>query len=46
MHCIDVQGKIDVQVEKFLRTIEREGQNRRAGGTFSVKSINMKEKNL
>ena len=43
---IDVQGKINVQVEKFLKNIKRAGQNRRAGGTFSGKSINVQGKNL
>ena len=33
--------RIDVQVGKFLENIKREGWNRRAGGTFSGKSINM-----
>ena len=43
---IDVQGKINMQVEKFLKNIKRAGQNRRAGGTFSGKSINVQGKNL
>ena len=29
---IDVQGKINVQVEKFLKNIKRAGRNKRAGG--------------
>ena len=43
---IDVQGKINVQVEKFLKNIKRAGQNRSAGGTFSGKSINVQGKYL
>ena len=43
---IDVQGKINVQVEKFLKNIKRAGQNRRAGETFSGKSIIVQGKNL
>ena len=41
---IDVQGQINVQVEKFLKNIKRAGQNRRTGGKFSGKSINMQGK--
>ena len=43
---IDVQGKINVQVEKFFKNIKRACQNRRAGGFFSGKSINVQGKNL
>ena len=43
---IDVQGKINVQVEFFLKDNKCAGQNRRAGGTFSGKSINVQGKNL
>ena len=38
---IDVQGKINMQVGRFLKNIKRAGQNRRAGGTFSGKLINV-----
>ena len=38
VYRIDVQGKINVQVEKFLKNIKRAGQNRRAGEK-PVKSI-------
>ena len=43
---IDVQVQINVQGEKFFKNIKRAGQNRRAGGTFSGKSINVQGKNL
>ena len=43
---IDVQVEINVQGENFLKNIKRAGQNRRAGGTFSGKSINVQGKNL
>ena len=36
---IDVKGKINVQVGKFLKNIKRAGQNRRAGGKFFLKNI-------
>ena len=41
---IDVQGKINVLVETFLKNIKCAGQNRRAGGNFSSKSINVQTK--
>jgi hypothetical protein len=41
-----VQGKINMLVEKFFKKIKSAGQNRRAGGTFSGKSINVLGKNL
>ena len=31
---IDVLGKMNVQLEKFLVNIKRAGRNRRAGGNF------------
>ena len=43
---IDVQGKINVQVEKLFKNIKHAGQNKHAGGTFSGKSINVQGKNL
>ena len=43
---IDVQVQINVQGEKIFKNIKRAGQNRRAGGTFSGKSINVQGKNL
>ena len=43
---IEVQGKINIQVEKFLKNIKHAGQNRHAGGTFSGKSIKVQMKNL
>ena len=45
-YCSTLVYRIDVQVEKFLKNIKRAGQNRRAGGTFSGKSINVQGKNL
>ena len=36
---MDVQGKINVQVEKFLKNNKRAGQNRRAGGIFVFKIL-------
>ena len=41
VYRIDVQDQINVQVEKFLKNIKRAGQNRRAGGIFFSKSINV-----
>ena len=41
---IDVQVQINVQGEKFSKNIKRADQNRRAGGTFSGKSINVQGK--
>ena len=41
VYRIDVQDKINVQVGKFLKNIKRAGQNRRAGGKFFGKSINV-----
>ena len=41
MYRIDVQYEINVQVGKFLKNIKRAGQNRRAGGKISGKSINV-----
>ena len=41
VYQIDVQYKINVQVGKFLKNIKRAGQNRRAGGKLSGKSINV-----
>ena len=41
---IDLQGKINVELEKFLKNIKCAGQNRRAGGNFSPKSINLQTK--
>ena len=35
VYQIDVQGKINVQVEKFLKNIKHAGQNKHAGGKFS-----------
>ena len=43
---IDVQDEINVQVGKFLENIKRAGQNRRAGGKFSGKSINVQGGNF
>ena len=43
---IERNSEINVQVEKFLKNIKHAGQNRRAGGTFSGKSINVQGKNL
>ena len=45
MYRIDVQYKINVQVEKFLKNIKRAGQNRRAGGNFFLKNIKRAERN-
>ena len=41
---VDVQIKINVQVDKFLKNIKHAGQNRRAGGNFFSKSINVQTK--
>ena len=41
---IDVQGKINVQVEKFLKNNKRAGHNRRAGGILFTKSIYVQTK--
>ena len=41
MYRIDVQYEINVQVGKFSKNIKRAGQNRRAGGKLSGKSINV-----
>ena len=41
MYRIDVQDEINMQVGKFLKNIKRAGQNRRAGGKLSGKSINV-----
>ena len=41
VYQIDVQYEINVQVGKILKNIKRVGQNRRAGGTFFSKSINV-----
>ena len=46
VYQIDVQDEINVQVEKFLENIKRAGWNRRAGGKFSGKSINMQGGNF
>ena len=43
---IDVQGEINMQVEKFFKNIKRAGQNRRTGGKLSGKSINMQGENF
>ena len=44
---IDVQGKINMQVEKFLKNIKKHaGENRRVGGKFSGKSINVQGRNF
>ena len=40
------KAEINVQVEKFLKNIKHAGQNRRAGGAFSGKSINVQGKYL
>ena len=45
MYRIDVQYEINVQVGKFLQNIKHAGQNRRAGGNFSGKSINVQRGN-
>ena len=44
VYRIDVQDEINVQVGKFLKNIKRAGQNRRAGGIFFSKSINVQTK--
>ena len=41
MYRIDVQYEINVQVGKFSKNIKSAGQNRRAGGKLSGKSINV-----
>ena len=41
VYQIDLQDEISVQVGKFLKNIKRAGQNRRAGGKLSGKSINV-----
>jgi hypothetical protein len=41
-----VQYEINVQVGKFLKNIKRAGQNRRAGGKLSGKSINVQGENF
>ena len=46
MYRIEVQDEINVQVGKFLKNIKCAGQNRRAGGKFSGKSINMQGGNF
>ena len=46
MYRIDVQYGINVQVGKFSKNIKRAGQNKRAGGKFSGKSINMQGGNF
>ena len=45
MYRIDVQDKINKQVGKFLKNIKCAGQNRRTGGKFSGKSINVQKGN-
>ena len=44
VYRIDVQDEINVQVGKFLKNIKCAGQNRRAGGNFFSKSINVQTK--
>ena len=44
VYRIDVQYEINVQVGKFLKKIKRAGQNRREGGIFFSKSINVQTK--
>ena len=39
VYRIDVQYEINVQVGKFLKNIERAGQNRRAGRKIYLKNI-------
>ena len=46
MYQIDEQDEINMQVGKFLKNIKRAGQNRRAGGKFSGKSINVQGGNF
>jgi hypothetical protein len=46
VYRIDVQYEINVQVGKFLKNIKRAGQNRRAGGKLSGKSINVQGENF
>ena len=46
MYQIDVQYEINLQVGKFLKNIKRAGRNRRAGGKFSGKSINVQGENF
>ena len=46
VYRIDVQAEINVQVGKFLKNIKRAGQNRRAGGKLSGKSINVQGENF
>ena len=46
MYQIDVQDEVKMQVGKFLENIKHAGQNRRAGGKFSGKSINMEGGNF
>ena len=46
VYRIDVQAEINVQVEKFLKNNKRVGLNRRAGGKFSGKSINVQGGNF
>ena len=41
VYRMDVQYKINVQVGKFSKNIKSAGQNRRAGGKLSGKSINV-----
>ena len=41
VYRIDVQDEINVKVGKFLKNIKHAGQNRRAGGKFFSKSINL-----
>ena len=46
MYRIDVQVNINLQMGKFLENIKHAGQNRRAGGKFSGKSINVQGGNF
>ena len=46
MYRIDVQDEINMQVGKFLKNIKRAGQNRRARGKISGKSINVQGGNF
>jgi hypothetical protein len=41
-----VKGEINVQVGKYLKNIKHAGRNRRAGGKFSGKSINVQGGNF
>ena len=44
---LDVHGEINMQVEKFLKNIKKHaGENRRVGGKFSGKSINVQGRNF